>query len=50
MSPDMYQPLLICVIGFYLFFALLLTLNLRNEVLEREKNKNWVRQLFGGLS
>tara|TARA_B100001173_G_scaffold52194_1_gene42905 strand:+ start:698 stop:1459 length:762 start_codon:yes stop_codon:yes gene_type:complete len=50
MSPDMYQPLLICVIGFYLSFALLLTLNLRNEVLEREKNKNWVRQLFGGLS
>ena len=46
MSPDMYQPLLICVIGFYLFFAYLLTLNLRNEVIERERSKNWVKQLF----
>ena len=49
MSPEMYQPLLICVIGFYLTFALLLTLNLRNEVLERESNRNWVQQLFRGL-
>ena len=46
MSPDMYQPLLICVIGFYLCFAYLLTLNLRNEVIERERSKNWVKQLF----
>ncbi|MBL6900183.1 MAG: cytochrome c biogenesis protein CcsA [SAR86 cluster bacterium] len=49
MSPDMYQPLLICLIGFYLFFALLLTLNLRNEILERERTKNWVKQLLGGV-
>ena len=48
MSPDMYQPLLLCLIGFYLFFALLLTLNLRNEILERERTKNWVKQLLGG--
>ena len=40
MSPDMYQPLLLCLIGFYLFFAVLLTLNLRNEILERERTKN----------
>ena len=46
MSPDMYQPLLICVIGFYLCFAYLLTLYLRNEVIERERSKNWVKQLF----
>ena len=46
MSPDMYQPLLLCLIGFYLFFALLLTLNLRNEILERERTKNWVKQLL----
>ena len=49
MSPDMYQPLLLCLIGFYLFFALLLTLNLRNEILERERTKNWVKQLLGGV-
>ena len=48
MSPDMYQPRLLCLIGFYLFFALLLTLNLRNEILERERTKNWVKQLLGG--
>ena len=48
MSPDMYQPLLLCLVGFYLFFALLLTLNLRNEILERERTKNWVKQLLGG--
>ena len=49
MSADMYQPLLLCLIGFYLFFALLLTLNLRNEILERERTKNWVKQLLGGV-
>ena len=49
MSPDMYQPLLLCLIGFYLFFALLLTLNLRNEILERERTKNWVKRLLGGV-
>ena len=49
MSPDMYQPLLLCLIGFYLFFALLLTLNLRNEILERERTKNWIKQLLGGV-
>ncbi len=46
MSADMYQPLLVCLIGFYLFFAFSLTLNLRNEVIERERSKNWVKKLF----
>ena len=46
MSPEMYQPLLLCLIGFYLFFAFFLTLNLRNEVIDRERSKNWVMQLF----
>ncbi len=47
MSPEMYIPLLICLIGFYLFFAFSLTLNLRNEVIERESSKNWVKQELG---
>ena len=38
----MYQPLLVCVLGFYLVFALLLTMNLRAEVVAREKNRSWV--------
>ena len=46
MSAEMYQPLLICVIAFYIVFAYLLTLNLRNEVIEREKSKNWVKILL----
>ena len=46
MSPEMYQPLLLCVIGFYLIFAFTLTLNLRNEVIDRERSKNWVKQIF----
>ena len=42
MTPDMYQPLLVCVLGFYLVFTLLLTMNLRAEVIERENNRSWV--------
>lgn len=45
MSPDMYIPLLVCLIGFYLFFAYMLTLNLRNVVIEREISKNWVKHV-----
>ena len=50
MSPEMYQPLLICVIGFYLVFAFILTLNLRNEILERESSKKWVKEVIGNQS
>ena len=46
MTPDMYLPLLVSVLGFYLIFALLLTMNLRAEVLIREKNKFWVSKEF----
>ena len=50
MSPEMYQPLLICVVGFYLVFAFILTLNLRNEILERESSKKWVKEVIGNQS
>ena len=46
MPAEMYLPLLLCLIGFYLFFAFSLTLNLRNEVIDRERSKRWVKQLF----
>ena len=46
MTPDMYQPLLVCVLGFYLMFAMLLTMNLRAEVIVREKNKSWVSKQY----
>ena len=46
MAPDMYQPLLVCVLGFYLIFAFLLTMNLRAEIVFREKNKTWVSKQY----
>ena len=49
MTPDMYMPLLVCVLGFYLIFGLLLTINLRAEVLMREKNKSWVLKEFSDI-
>ena len=49
MHPDMYQPLLLCVLGFYLIFALLLTMNLRAEVIVRERNKSWVSKQYLNL-
>ena len=49
MTPDMYMPLLVCVLGFYLIFGLLLTINLRAEVLMREKNKSRVLKEFSDI-
>jgi heme exporter protein C len=46
MTPDMYLPLLICVIGFYsILFSILLN-TLRAEILIRERNTSWVRQFL----
>ena len=46
MTPDMYLPLLICVIGFYsILFSILLN-GLRAEILIRERNTSWVRQFL----
>ncbi len=46
MSPEMYLPLLVCVLGFYFMFFSILILQLKAEVLIREREKNWVRNLF----
>ncbi len=45
MHPDMLVPLLIMIAGFYCFFAVLLLLYTRSEILCRERNTNWVKQL-----
>lgn len=45
MHPDMFQPLLVMILAFYLFYAWILVLNIRAEVLERERRANWVREL-----
>jgi heme exporter protein C len=45
---DMLWPLLMMILAFTLFFAAILLFRVKAEVLEREKNSRWVRDLFGG--
>ena len=45
MHPDMFQPLLVMIIGFYCFYALALLLSVRVEILKRERKTAWVREL-----
>lgn len=45
MHPDMLIPLLIMIAGFYMLYAVLLLLHSRSEVLHRERNTKWVKQL-----
>src|SRR5690606_11032128 len=44
---SMLYPLLTMVIGFYCFYALVLLLNTRLEVLRRESKTQWVNDLLG---
>ncbi len=52
MPAEMWVPLLIMVVGFYCFFACVLLLRMRLEVLRREARSSWakaeVRALVGG--
>ena len=45
MPPDMWIPLLIMIIGFYCFFAVILMSRARTEVLRRENRSDWVKSL-----
>lgn len=45
MHPDMFAPLVVMIIGFYCFYALVLILYSRAEVLQREQKSSWVRAL-----
>ncbi|HCO59226.1 MAG TPA: heme ABC transporter permease, partial [Porticoccaceae bacterium] len=44
--PAMFKPLLVMIIGFYCFYALVLILNTRAEILRREQRSAWVRELI----
>ena len=44
MPAEMWMPLLVMVIGFYLFMFVALILGMRNEVLRRESRTQWVKQ------
>ena len=46
MSPEMYLPLLVCVLGFYCLFIFMLTNSLRGEIISRERDKSWVKKQF----
>ena len=46
MHPDMFFPLFIMIIAFYLVYGLALTLSLRVEILSRERKTKWVRKLI----
>lgn len=49
MHPDMLVPLLVMIVATYLFFALLVVLRTRNEILWHERKRKWVKKLnFGG--
>ncbi|WP_372610676.1 heme ABC transporter permease [Halomonas sp.] len=47
MPMEMWLPLLIMVLGFYSFFIALTLMRTRSEILRREANKRWVRELIG---
>lgn len=46
MHTDMLIPLLIMIVGFYLLYAVLLLLHSRSEILYRERNTKWVKELY----
>ena len=45
MAPEMLWPLLLSIVGFYLFFTLVMVLRLRTEILSRERKTRWVKEL-----
>ena len=46
MHPDMLIPLLIMIVTTYLFFALLVILRTRNEILWHERKRSWVKEMM----
>ena len=44
----MLYPLLLMIAAFYLMFTCALLMNMRAEILEREKRTKWVRKLAEG--
>lgn len=45
MVPEMWIPLLVMVIGVYCFFAAILFMRVRNEIIWRERRTKWVKEL-----
>lgn len=49
-APSMLHPLLAMMFAFTLYFSIMMMLGLRSEILHREKNANWLRELKGMTS
>ena len=47
MDPSMAWPFWVMIAGFYGFYATVLIISMRNEVLYRERRTGWVRALLG---
>jgi len=47
-DSSMLYPLLTMIIGFYVFFALVLLMRTRTEILQCERKTRWVKALAGG--
>ncbi|MFE8069538.1 heme ABC transporter permease [Marinobacteraceae bacterium S3BR75-40.1] len=45
MAPEMYIPLLIMILAFYLFFGWSVLARMRNEIIDRERRTQWVKAL-----
>jgi len=45
MPPEMYVPLIVAILGTYLFFGALVMMQTRNEILSREQKSRWVQDI-----
>lgn len=50
MHPSMLWPLMLTIVGVYAFYAVALILQMRAEILQRERTTQWVRELCGARS
>jgi len=50
MPPSMLVPLLLLMLGFVLYFAAIVLVRARGEVLRRERNARWIAELLGAPS
>lgn len=50
MQMEMLWPLLLMIVAFYVFFALMLILQVRNEILMSEQKSRWVSELINNLN
>jgi heme exporter protein C len=45
MPPEMYLPLIVMLLGCYAFFAACVVARTRNEILQRERRAQWVKEI-----